>query len=146
MAKILVMEDEPSVQDLLKMCLEADGHMVVTADTVKSAQNWLKEMKFDLAVLDLCLPDGTGIQVCSQIKEDPKTRSLPVIILTGNSSNEARIKSNLEAKADLFLNKPINPDDLKGAVKTMLETAEKRKLLLRNSIRTRFGDSPGASL
>lgn len=146
MAKILVMEDEPSVQDLLKMCLESDGYMVVTADTVKTAQNWLKEVKFDLAILDLCLPDGTGIEVCTEIKEDPKTRSVPVIILTGNSSNEARIKSNLEAKADLFLNKPINPDDLKGAVKSMLDASEKKKLLLRNSIRTRFGNSPGSGV
>jgi DNA-binding response OmpR family regulator len=140
MAKILIVEDEPSVQEMLKFCLESDGHMIVTADNGKTAVNWVKEVKFDLAILDLNLPDMNGMQICMCIKEDPKTRATPVIILTGNSSNEARIKSNLEAKADLFLNKPINTDDLKSAIKSMLETAEKRKLLLRNSIRTRLGE------
>ncbi|MDA8130587.1 MAG: response regulator transcription factor [Elusimicrobia bacterium] len=140
MAKILVVEDEKSVQDLVKYCLEADGYMVVTADDGKMASSWIKEIKFDLAILDLCLPDANGIEICASIKEDPKTRATPVIILTGNSSNEARIKSNLEAKADLFLNKPISPDDLRSAVKTMLAAAEKKKLLLRNSIRTKLGE------
>ncbi|MDA8243593.1 MAG: response regulator transcription factor [Elusimicrobia bacterium] len=140
MAKILVVEDEKSVQELVKYCLEADGYMVVTADDGKMAGSWIKEIKFDLAILDLCLPDGNGIEICASIKEDPKTRAMPVIILTGNSSNEARIKSNLEAKADLFLNKPISPDDLRNAVKTMLAAAEKKKLLLRNSIRTKLGE------
>ncbi len=140
MAKILIVEDEPSVQELLKLCLEGDGYMTVTADNGKTAGNWVKEVRFDLAILDLNLPDMNGMQICMSIKEDPKTRATPVIILTGNNSNEARIKSNFEAKADLFLNKPINTDDLKGAVKMMLETAEKRKLLLRNSIRTRLGE------
>lgn len=140
MAKILIVEDEPSVQELLKFSLEADGHMVVAADNGKTAANWIQEVKFDLAILDLCLPDTNGMQICMSIKEDPKTRSTPVMILTGNTSNEARIKSGLEAKADIFLNKPINPDDLRGAVKTLLEAAEKRKLLLRNSIRHRLGE------
>lgn len=138
MHKILVVDDEKSILEMLKYCLEHEGHMVITAETGQMAMNWIKEVKLDLAIVDLGLPDVSGIQVCEFLKEDPKTRSTPVIILTGNTSNEARIKSNLCANAELFLNKPIEIDDLRKAVSTILEKAEKRKLLLRNSFKTRL--------
>lgn len=134
MAKILIVEDEPSIQDMLRMCLEAEGYLTVTADDGKMAMNWTKEARFDLAILDLNLPDMNGMEICTAIKENPKTCATPVIILTGNTSNEARIKSNLGAKADLFLNKPIDLNDLKKAVKTILDAAEKKKTRLRGTL------------
>ncbi|OIN99112.1 MAG: hypothetical protein AUJ51_13685 [Elusimicrobia bacterium CG1_02_56_21] len=138
MHKILVVEDEESITELLKFCLEDAGYLVVTTDRGKTALEWLKEIKVDMAILDLGLPDISGIEVCCAIKENPKTRAMPVIILTGNSSNEAKMQSNLKANADLFLNKPISTDDLKKAVASMFEKSEKKKLILRNSLRTRL--------
>ena len=138
MHKILVVDDERSILEMLKYCLEHEGHIVLTAETGEMAKNWIKEVKLDLAIVDLGLPDMSGIQVCEFIKEDPKTRSTPIIILTGNTSNEARIKGNLCANADLFLNKPIEIADLRTAVATILEKAEKKKLLLRNSFKARL--------
>ena len=88
--------------------------------------------------MDLGLPDISGFEVCRHIKDNPKTRSIPVIILTGNTSNNAKIEGNMEANADLFLNKPIGIDDLKKAVNMMFEKVAKKKLLLRNSLKTRF--------
>jgi DNA-binding response OmpR family regulator len=138
MHKILLVDDEKSILEMLKYCLEHEGYMVLTAETGKMAQNWVKETKIDLAIVDLGLPDMSGIEVCEAIKEDPRTRSVPIIILTGNTSNEARIKGNLYGHAELFLNKPIEIDDLRKAVACILEKAEKKKLLLRNSFKTRL--------
>lgn len=138
MNKILVVEDEESIADMLRHCLEAEGHLVILAENGKTGLNWIKEVRVDLAIIDLGLPDMHGLEVCRSIKEDPKTRSIPIIILTGNSSNVAKIEANLDANADLFLNKPISIEDLNKAVAMVFEKSGKKKLLLRNSLRTRF--------
>ena len=138
MHKILVVDDEKSILELLRFCLESQGYMVITADTGKMAMNWLKEVRLDLAIIDLGLPDMNGLEICTAIKEDPKTRAIPIVILTGNTTNEAKIKGNLDGNADLFLNKPIEVEDLKNAVASILDKAEKKKLLLRNSFKSRL--------
>ncbi len=138
MKKILIVEDEEGITELLKFCLEAEGYLVVATDKGRTALEWIKELRLDLAIIDLGLPDINGMEVCLSIKENPKTRAIPVIILTGNTSNVARIQGNLNASAELFLNKPISTDDLKKAVAMMFEKSEKKKMLLRNSIKTRL--------
>jgi len=140
MNKILVVEDEEGISELLKHCLEAEGYLVLATDKGKTALEWVKEVRVDLAIVDLGLPDIHGLEVCRTIKENPKTRAIPIIILTGNTSNVAKIQGNLDANADLFLNKPISTDDLKKAVAMVFEKSEKRKMLLRNSLKTRFAD------
>lgn len=132
MAKILIVEDEISISEMLKTCLEKQGYMVITAENGAKALNWIREVKLDLAIVDLALPDMNGLDICMAIKDDPRTSCIPIMILTGDLSNEARIKGNLEAKADLYLNKPIELADLRAAVGTLLGKAEKKKLLLRN--------------
>ncbi len=138
MYKILVVDDERSIQDLLKRCLEDDGYLVITTDKGQTALNWMKEVRLDLAIVDLGLPDMSGMDVCRAIKDDPKTRITPIVILTGNSTNEARIEGNEDAGAELFLNKPISTEDLRKAVKVIFEKAEKKRILLRTSLKTRL--------
>jgi len=138
MAKILVVEDEKSVLEMLRYALESQGYMVITAETGAMAMGWIKDTRLDLAIIDLGLPDMNGMQLCSSIKDNPRTRSTPIMILTGDSTNEAKIKGGLEANSDLFLNKPIDVADLRKAVALMLENAGKRKLLLRNSFKNRL--------
>lgn len=133
MRKILVVDDETSFLNLLRHALESQGYMVLTADNGKNAVNWVREVPLDLAIVDLGLPDISGLEVCRTIKENPRTRHTKVIILTGNNTNEARIESNLGARAELFLNKPIQIADLRSAVSGLLEKSEKEKLLLRAS-------------
>ncbi|MDD2804779.1 MAG: response regulator transcription factor [Elusimicrobiales bacterium] len=139
MHKILIVEDEEAVQEMLKRFLEHEGYLVITADKGRTALNWVKEVRVDLAIVDLGLPDMNGMEVCRAIKEEPRTSSMPVIILTGNTSNEARIEGNLDASVELFLNKPISIEDLKKAVSMVFEKSEKKKLLLRNSIKEKLG-------
>jgi len=138
MNKILVVEDEESITELLRLCLEAEGYLVLATDKGRTALEWIKETRLDLAIIDLGLPDIHGMEICRAIKENPKTRALPIIILTGNTSNIAKIEGNLNANADLFLNKPISTEDLKKSVALILEKSSKKKLLLRNSIKTRL--------
>jgi len=138
MYKILVVEDDPSILEMLKYCLESQGYMIIPADNGRTGLNWVKEAHMDLAIIDLGLPDINGLEVCRAIKENPRTRATPVIILTGNSSNEARIESRLSANANLFLNKPIDAGDLRKAVAKMFEKSEKEKRLLRTSIKFRL--------
>lgn len=133
MYKILLVDDEKSILELVRSCLESEGYMIITAETGQMALKWVKEMKPDLVITDLGLPDIDGTEVCASIKKNPKTHGIPVIILTGNTTNEVKIKSNINAQADLFLNKPINTDDLTKAVAIILAKAEKKKLLMRNS-------------
>ncbi len=141
MRKILVVDDETSFLNLLRHALEAQGYMVLTAENGKTAVNWVREVPLDLAIVDLGLPDISGMEVCRTIKENPRTRHTKVIILTGNNTNEARIESNLNARAELFLNKPIQIADLRSAVSGLLERSEKEKMLLRASF-SRFA-APG---
>lgn len=139
MKKILIVEDEASVLQMLRRFAETEGHLPVAAETGQTALNWLKEVRVDLAIVDLGLPDMNGLEICRKIKEDPKTASIPVIVLTGNNSNNARIEANLDASAELFLNKPISMEDLKKAVEMVFEKSEKKKLLLRNAIKEKLG-------
>jgi DNA-binding response OmpR family regulator len=140
MQKILVVEDEAAFLNILKHALEAQGYMVITTENGESALKWIKEVNLDLAIIDLGLPDMNGVQVCRAIKENPRTRLTPVIILTGNTSNEARIESNLGAHAELYLNKPIAIADLRSAVAKIFEKAEKEKMLLRATFK-RYADN-----
>lgn len=140
MNKILVVEDEGSISELLKLCLESEGHLVVATGSGKTAIEWIKEIVVDLAIVDLGLPDISGFEVCRAIKNNPRTRSIPIIILTSNTSNAAKIEGNLEANADLFLNKPFDIADLKKAIALVFEKAAKKRLLLRNSLKPRLGD------
>lgn len=140
MSKILVVEDDKLLLEFLKHCLETEGHLAMLADNGEKAMGWVREAKFDLAILDLHLPDMNGMQICSAIKENVRTRATPVIILTGNSSNEVRIKSNLVANADLFLTKPIDPNDLRQAVKKILVAAANKRMLLSNAVKPRLND------
>ena len=124
MPKILIVEDDRSVREMLKTCLEAQGYMVLAAENGRTAIDWVREVRLDLAIVDLGLPDMNGQEVCSAIKGDPKTRSTQILILTGDVSNEARIRGD----ADLFLTKPLAIADLKKAVGGLLEKAQKRRL------------------
>lgn len=139
MKKILIVEDEASVLQMLRRFAETEGYLPVAAENGQTALNWLKEVRVDLAIVDLGLPDMNGLEICRKIKEDPKTASIPVIVLTGNNSNNARIEANLDASAELFLNKPISMEDLRKAVEMVFEKSEKKKLLLRNAIKEKLG-------
>ena len=100
MAKILLVEDDPDLMALTQTILQTSGHLVMTASNGKMALDWLASSKPDLVVLDVGLPDMSGIEVCKKIKAEHATRRIPVIILTARIDNQAKMSANLNAHAD----------------------------------------------
>lgn len=113
--KILVVEDEVKIAEIVKAYLEKDGFTVVTAQTGDTAMSQLKE-GFDLIILDLMLPDMDGEDICRAIRQDS---DVPIIMLTAKSEEEDRV-TGLGIGADDYVVKPFSPRELVARVKALL--------------------------
>ncbi len=117
---ILVVDDDPSVTDSLRLFLTDAGFQVQTAHNVTRARSILVETHFDLVLTDLCLPDGTGIDVITHVKtEAPETE---VILMTGHGSLDITIEA-IKRGAYYYLEKPCRPDTVQTLINRALETA-----------------------
>jgi DNA-binding response OmpR family regulator len=113
--KVLIVEDENKISDIIRAYLEKDGFIVTVADTGQKALSVLKK-GFDLIILDLMLPDMDGEDICETIRKDS---DIPIIILTARSEEEDRIKG-LGLGADDYVVKPFSPKELVARVKALL--------------------------
>lgn len=120
---ILVADDVTENREILRHILEMEGHRVVEACSGDQATRALASHQVDLALLDVVMPGPTGFEVCRSMKSDPKTRLIPVVLVTALSAAEHRIKG-IEAHADDFLNKPINREELVARVRSLLRLKE----------------------
>lgn len=118
-AKVLIVDDEVDLVRLVQYNLEKEGFQVLTAYDGQSTFAQIGTYCPDLLILDLMLPDMSGIQICQQIKHDIQTRNIPVIMLTARSSETDRV-SGFEAGADDYVVKPFSPKELVLRVKAML--------------------------
>ena len=109
--KILIVEDERDVADLIRFNLERAGYSVVVANDGLTGQDLALKERPDLVILDLMLPGKDGYSVFKEIRRDSRTSHTPVLILTARSQTEDRIKG-LEAGADDYLTKPFSPKEL----------------------------------
>lgn len=123
--KILVVEDEGKISEIVKAYLEKDGYEVKTADTGQKALSKLKE-GFDLIILDLMLPDMDGEDICQTVREDS---DIPIIMLTARSEEEDRIRG-LVIGADDYVVKPFSPRELVARVKAHLRRAKGSKKII----------------
>lgn len=117
---ILVIEDEKKISEIVAMYLEREGFKTRVADTGEKAIGLLKE-PFDLAILDLMLPDISGEDLCKMIRENS---DVPIIMLTAKSGEEDRIKG-LGIGADDYVVKPFSPGELVARVKAHLRRTQK---------------------
>ena len=123
--KILVVDDEPDIVELISFNLKAEGYQIFTAATGPEALNQARAILPDLIVLDLMLPDLDGVAVCEILHRLPSTAPIPIIIVTAWSSELARI-IGLEMGAEDYLTKPFSPRELVLRIKHALrEVAEK---------------------
>ncbi len=123
--KILIVEDEEKIAELVKAYLEKERFTVTIANTGEKAISSMKE-GFDLIILDLMLPDMAGEDICQAVREDSE---VPIIMLTAKSGEEDRIKG-LGIGADDYVVKPFSPRELVARVKALLRRVKGPKDLL----------------
>jgi two-component system, OmpR family, phosphate regulon response regulator PhoB len=118
-ATILVVEDEPQVQELVAVNLEHAGHRVLRATTAEEAENAIREELPDVLILDWMLPGDSGVSLTRRLRADERTRELPILMLTARAMEQDKI-SGLEAGADDYLTKPFSPKELAARIKAVL--------------------------
>ena len=116
---ILVVEDEPAIQELLRLNLEDAGFTVHAVADAESAQAQINAALPDLILLDWMLPGQSGLAFARTLRGDARTRELPIIMVTARSDEADRI-SGLEAWVDDYVTKPFSPRELKARIKTVL--------------------------
>jgi len=119
MAKILSADDDLEVQELIKFTLENEGHQVISASDGAEAIEKAKSSNPDLVILDVVMPKFTGFEVCEQLRENPATCLLPIIMLTSLNQVKDRI-TGIKLGADQYLSKPFEPLELSARVERLL--------------------------
>jgi CheY-like chemotaxis protein/MinD-like ATPase involved in chromosome partitioning or flagellar assembly len=122
--KILIVDDEPTMLRMLGMTLEAAGYTVVVAQQADTARAKIGEEKPDLLVLDIMMPGISGVELLKELRADPETKALPVILLSALSTVEDKI-SGLKAGADEYLTKPIDPREFIARVASLLARTQR---------------------
>jgi two-component system phosphate regulon response regulator PhoB len=117
--RILVVDDEPDLLELVRVNLDQAGYEVRTAASGREALDQLRASPPDLVVLDLMLPDLSGTEICRQLRADPKFAGLPVIMLTAKADEVDRVVG-LELGADDYVTKPFSPRELSLRVRAVL--------------------------
>ena len=122
MAKILIVDDSRNIRKLVSVVLKSEKHSIIEAGNGVEALKKVRLETPDLVILDIIIPGKDGIMVCREIKADPETKRIPIIILTSDSASETR-KNAISAGADIFMLKPFVPSSLKDAVNKALKRA-----------------------
>lgn len=120
MKKVLIADDDESTQELLKHIVSSAGYDVATASDGQAALKAVLNIRPDLVLLDIMLPEVHGYSVCHQIKSNELLRNIKVIMLSAKSFPADRRQAQ-EVGADAFLSKPINPSELVDRIKSFLQ-------------------------
>jgi two-component system phosphate regulon response regulator PhoB len=118
-ATILVVEDEPAIQELIAASLRHAGHRVLLAESSEEAARLVGGTLPDVVLLDWMLPGASGIEYARRLRADERTRELPIILLTARSGEHDKV-AGLEAGADDYLTKPFSPRELLARIKAVL--------------------------
>src|SRR5690348_17807385 len=107
-ASVLVVEDEPSIQELVAVNLVRHGHEVKRAANAEEAYRAVAQALPDVILLDWMLPDTPGPAIARRLRSDPRTREVPIIMLTARAGEDDKV-AGLEAGADDYITKPFSP-------------------------------------
>lgn len=119
--KIMLVDDEPEILDLVAMRLVSFGYEVITAVDGENALQILEKNVPDLILLDVMMPGKNGYEVCNEIKTNEKTAQTPVILFTAKPEQKERLKSNYDfIAADDYILKPFEPEDLLIKIKRFI--------------------------
>ncbi len=122
--RILIVEDQAVISNMLRMRLEANNYEVMTAADGQEGLEKAHKENPNLIILDIMLPKMNGYQVCQLLKADPKYKTIPIIISSGRTPQEIR-KVSKEVGADAFVSKPFEAEELLSKMKDLLEKPKK---------------------
>ena len=123
--KILIIEDEPDIRKTLEYNISREGYNVVSASSLVEAKSQIESDSFSLILLDLMLPDGSGLDLCREIKSDKEKSSIPIIILTAKDDEVDKVVG-FELGADDYVTKPFSVRELILRMKAVLKRGEKK--------------------
>ena len=133
---VVLVDDDPRIRDLTAKYLTDQGLNILTADSGKSLDLLLKNNDINLIILDLMMPDETGLNICQRLRVNQVT--IPIIMLTAKGDEVDRI-IGLEMGADDYLPKPFNPRELLARITAILRRQDNTNVLSRNKV-VKFGD------
>lgn len=123
--KILVVDDEPDIVELVSYNLKKDGFVVASAADGEEALSLIKKNRYDLIILDLMLPGIQGVDLCRMIRSNAATERLPIIMLTAKADESDRVLG-LEMGADDYLSKPFSTRELIARVRAVLRRSSEK--------------------
>ena len=117
--KILVVEDEAPIREMISFVLEQNGFNAIEASDIEQALDKIHEPYPDLILLDWMLPGGTGVSLAKKLKQNEYTRNIPVIMLTARSDEDDKVKG-FDAGVDDYVTKPFSPKELIARIKAVI--------------------------
>ena len=123
--KILIIEDEPDIRKTLEYNISREGYDVISASSLSDGREKLESASFSLLLLDLMLPDGSGLDLCRELKQDKSLSSMPVIVLTAKDDEVDKVVG-FELGADDYVTKPFSVRELILRVKAVLKRGERK--------------------
>ena len=135
--KILLIEDEPDIRKTLEYNIAREGYDVITAPSLSEGRNHLNSSSFSLILLDLMLPDGSGLDLCREIKSDKEKTATPIIILTAKDDEVDKVVG-FELGADDYVTKPFSVRELILRIKAVLKRGERKQENL--EVQRQFGE------
>jgi two-component system phosphate regulon response regulator PhoB len=118
-ASILVVEDEPAIQELISITLARNGHTVRRSVSAKEAYDEITAALPDVVLLDWMLPDGSGPTLAKRLRSEPRTREVPIIMLTARATDDDKV-TGLDSGVDDYVTKPFSPRELEARIQAVL--------------------------
>jgi DNA-binding response OmpR family regulator len=121
MSKILIVDDDFTITELMKALVSMEGHEPITVNDSLLAVETAKSVKPDLITLDLMMPDLTGFELCKLLSDDPEFSNTPIIIISAKDDPESK-RLAMEAGAKDYITKPFNIEEFMAIIATLIKT------------------------
>jgi len=125
MPKILIVDDEPDIRETIRFALEENGFQVQEAGHADEARKLIAEEP-DLVLLDWMLPGRSGLELAAQLKQNPKTRAIPIIMISARGEEHDRVKG-LDTGADDYITKPFSPREMVARVNAVMRRSKREE-------------------